>query len=150
MVRALPVSGGFTGKERDGETGLAYFGARYFSGAQGRFTSPDTPLADQCPQYPQSWNLYSYVRNNPLKFTDPTGQDCIYTNNSNSNGTVTIETGDCTKKGGTYVAGTIDIKSITYDPNSHSLDYGYTAYQGDTASVGSTRLPDPGIEALQW
>jgi hypothetical protein len=30
-----------TGKERDNETGLDYFGARYFSGAQGRFTSPD-------------------------------------------------------------------------------------------------------------
>src|SRR5689334_7775410 len=30
-----------TGKERDQETGLDYFGARYFSGAQGRFTSPD-------------------------------------------------------------------------------------------------------------
>jgi RHS repeat-associated protein len=37
----------FTGKERDAETGLDYFGARYFSGAQGRFTSPDLPLIDQ-------------------------------------------------------------------------------------------------------
>ncbi|MDM7995528.1 MAG: RHS repeat-associated core domain-containing protein, partial [Acidobacteriota bacterium] len=34
----------FTGKERDAETGLDYFLARYYSGAQGRFTSPDTPL----------------------------------------------------------------------------------------------------------
>jgi RHS repeat-associated protein len=63
----------FTGKERDAETGLDYFGARYFSGAQGRFTSPDEPLVDQDPSDPQSWNLYSYVRNNPLIFTDPTG-----------------------------------------------------------------------------
>ncbi len=31
----------FTGKERDAETGLDYFGARYMSAAQGRFTSPD-------------------------------------------------------------------------------------------------------------
>jgi RHS repeat-associated protein len=31
----------FTGKERDGESGLDFFGARYFSGAQGRWTSPD-------------------------------------------------------------------------------------------------------------
>jgi hypothetical protein len=31
----------FTGKERDAETGLDFFGARYYSGAQGRFTSPD-------------------------------------------------------------------------------------------------------------
>ncbi|MDM7995530.1 MAG: RHS repeat-associated core domain-containing protein, partial [Acidobacteriota bacterium] len=34
----------FPGKERDAETGLDYFLARYYSGAQGRFTSPDTPL----------------------------------------------------------------------------------------------------------
>lgn len=64
----------FTGKERDAETGLDYFGARYFSGAQGRFTSPDAPFADQRPEDPQSWNLYSYVRNNPLRYIDDDGR----------------------------------------------------------------------------
>jgi len=64
-------------KERDAETGLDYFGARYFSGAQGRFTSPDAPFADQHTIDPQSWNLYAYVRNNPLKNTDPNGRDCF-------------------------------------------------------------------------
>ena len=63
----------FTGKERDGETGLDYFGARYMNSAQGRFTSPDAPFADQDPADPQSWNLYSYGRNNPLLYVDPTG-----------------------------------------------------------------------------
>jgi RHS repeat-associated protein len=53
--------------------GLDYFGARYFSAAQGRFTSPDEVFADQNPGNPQSWNLYAYGRNNPLRFTDPTG-----------------------------------------------------------------------------
>ncbi|MGO4881090.1 MAG: RHS repeat-associated core domain-containing protein, partial [Bryobacteraceae bacterium] len=66
----------YTGKERDAESGLDFFGARYFSGAQGRFTSPDEPFADQHPEDPQSWNLYGYVRNNPLKNTDPNGKDC--------------------------------------------------------------------------
>ena len=61
----------FTGKERDNETGLDYFGARYFSGAQGRFTLPYAPLLDQDAADLHSWNLYSYVRNNPLRFTDP-------------------------------------------------------------------------------
>ncbi len=70
----------FTGQMRDGETGLDYFGARYFSGAQGRFTSPDKPFIDQFENDPQSWNLYGYVRNNPLTFVDPNGEDCIYTN----------------------------------------------------------------------
>ena len=59
------------------ETGLDYFGARYFSAAQGRFTTPDQPLADQYPEDPQSWNMYGYVRNNPLKNTDPNGRDCL-------------------------------------------------------------------------
>jgi len=70
----------FTGKERDGETGLDYFWARYFSGAQGRFTSPDKPFADQDPKDPQSWNLYGYVRNNPLAHIDPTGRACFSVN----------------------------------------------------------------------
>ena len=63
----------FTGKERDAETGLDYFGARYMSAAQGRFTSPDPPLLDQHIGDPQSWNIYSIGRNNPLRYIDPTG-----------------------------------------------------------------------------
>jgi len=64
----------FTGKERDNETGLDYFGARYYGNALGRFTSPDpftvTPgrVIDS-----QQLNLYAYGRNNPLKYVDPTG-----------------------------------------------------------------------------
>jgi RHS repeat-associated protein len=63
----------FTRKERDAETGLDYFGERYFSSAQGRFTSPDAPFNDQHPEDPQSWNLYAYGRNNPFLYVDPTG-----------------------------------------------------------------------------
>lgn|GEM_PF-2333896 len=63
----------FTGKERDSETNLDYFGARYFSGAQGRFTSPDPLLNSGRPSEPQSWNRYSYTLNNPLRYTDPLG-----------------------------------------------------------------------------
>jgi RHS repeat-associated protein len=63
-----------SGKERDAETGLDYFGARYYSGAMGRWTSPDEPFADQHPEDPQSWNLYAYVRNNPLSHFDTTGR----------------------------------------------------------------------------
>jgi RHS repeat-associated protein len=70
----------FTGKERDTfpdgtPTGLDFFGARYFSAAQGRFTSPDKPLIGQYEADPQSWNLYTYVRNNPLRYRDPDGLD---------------------------------------------------------------------------
>jgi RHS repeat-associated protein len=58
----------FTGKERDAETGLDYFGARYMSAAQGRFTSPDPLLSSAHIASPQSWNRYSYTLNNPLRF----------------------------------------------------------------------------------
>ncbi len=64
----------FTGKERDAETGLDYFGARYHGSGIGRFTSADERLVDQFPEDPQSWNLYAYVRNNPLVLLDERGR----------------------------------------------------------------------------
>ncbi|MFN0166383.1 MAG: RHS repeat domain-containing protein [Bryobacteraceae bacterium] len=64
----------FTGKERDAETGLDYFGARYFSGAQGRFTSVDPAMESADSSNPQSWNRYTYALNNPLRYTDPDGR----------------------------------------------------------------------------
>lgn len=70
----------FTGNSRDAETGLDYFGARYFFGAQGRFTSPDPLMASGDPANPQSWNRYAYVLNNPLRFIDPTGEIWVQAN----------------------------------------------------------------------
>jgi hypothetical protein len=52
---------------------LDYFLARYFSGPQGRFTSADPENIGSSASDPQSWNAYAYVRNNPLRFTDPDG-----------------------------------------------------------------------------
>lgn len=71
----------FTSNERDDETGLDYMKARYYASPQGRFTSPDPygPWAmseDKKVAFlgdPQQWNRYSYVTNNPQKYTDPDG-----------------------------------------------------------------------------
>jgi RHS repeat-associated protein len=63
----------FTLKERDNETGLDYFGARYYGSTQGRFTSPDPLLSSGIPAEPKSWNRYSYCLNAPLKYVDPQG-----------------------------------------------------------------------------
>src|SRR5882724_378481 len=67
-------------KERDNETGLDYFGARYYGNAQGRFTSYDPVFVTALRLIdPQRLNLYSYARNNPLKFVDPDGNDIVIT-----------------------------------------------------------------------
>lgn len=63
----------FTGKERDTESGLDYFSARYYGSTMGRFMSPD-PLGGHT-EDPQTLNRYAYARNNPLLYTDPTGLD---------------------------------------------------------------------------
>ncbi len=84
-----------SGKERDAETGLDYFGARYHSGAQGRFISPDpfNPILEFQPKgdepnvvdearqafdsylaNPQHWNRYTYGLNNPYAYVDKDGR----------------------------------------------------------------------------
>lgn len=61
----------FTGYEHDNETQLDYAHARYYANNQGRFTGVDR-VSGSLPN-PQSWNGYTYTRNNPLNLTDPTG-----------------------------------------------------------------------------
>jgi RHS repeat-associated protein len=67
----------FTGKERDSESGLDYFGARYYGSALGRWSSPDlVNVTDEralCPG--TTLNKYVYGGDNPLKFIDPDGRD---------------------------------------------------------------------------
>ena len=91
----ITVAVRFTSKERDSETGLDNFLARYLSSAQGRFISPDAALIDQRTSDPQSWSLYTYVRNNPLQFTDPTGTTCVNKSNSNGSTTTTDDGSGC-------------------------------------------------------
>jgi len=81
----------FTGKERDTESGLDFFIARYYSSQQGRFLSPDEftggpvdafssndpvppgPLPYTTISNPQSLNKYAYTYNNPLNYIDLDG-----------------------------------------------------------------------------
>lgn len=68
----------FTGKERDAESGLDFFGARYMSSAQGRWTSPDRMnVTDDKLLVPSTLNKYVYAANNPLRFIDPDGRDVV-------------------------------------------------------------------------
>jgi RHS repeat-associated protein len=65
----------FTGKLFDTSTALYYYGARYYDPELGRFIQPDTIVP--YPDDPQSFNRYSYARNNPIRYVDPTGHSFI-------------------------------------------------------------------------
>ena len=62
---------GYTGKLNDSNTGLSYYGARYYDPTLGRFLSIDPAGVD--PQNPFSFNRYAYANNNPYRYIDPTG-----------------------------------------------------------------------------
>lgn len=82
----------FTGKERDSESGLDYFGARYFGSSAGRFMSSD-PVFFQAEMLtdPQRFNQYAYVRNNPLALVDPKGEAIELTCESTDPGECAVE-----------------------------------------------------------
>ncbi|MEN3327068.1 MAG: hypothetical protein V7638_1875, partial [Acidobacteriota bacterium] len=98
----------FTKKERDFETGLDYFLARYYSSNQGRFISPDdfsggpdevfsfASQASSNPTFysdltnPQSLNKYQYSYNSPLKYVDPDGHDALYVVNKDTGQTTIV------------------------------------------------------------
>jgi RHS repeat-associated protein len=135
----------FTAKERDSESGLDNFGARYFGSSLGRFMVPDPSQAGPDvvdDENPQAWNMYSYVLGNPLNATDPDGLDCVYASGASDNpspggaGTVTVVRGDCVNAGGkndsgVFVNGTIDTNSpVTTDAATGDLNFGLSNENG--------------------
>jgi RHS repeat-associated protein len=138
----------FTGKERDSESGLDNFEARYNSSAMGRFMSPDPEQIDGLDhmESPQAWNGYAYVHNNPLNATDPDGLDCIYI----SNGTGKYEgfnRGDCDNSteekanSGYYVNGTVD--TINLNGQGQVTGYNGTGDDSGTLIAGTFLSPSP-------
>ena len=82
----------YTGKERDDGSGLCYYGARYLAPWLTRWISPDSAGAVD------GLNLYAYVKNNPLKYTDPTGHIVVIPTISWNNLTLATNTYMNTKK----------------------------------------------------
>ena len=152
-VTATPLF--FTGKERDAESGLDYFGARYYGSNMGRFTSPDDG-SDQNPGNPQSWNLYSYGRNNPLIGTDPDGRTynvCPTGVASGSLGCTNIDdkTFEANQKqdqanGVTYSKGTISDSTGTQGSYTHDPDIAGNP-AANIAAMGN--IGNQGMAAIQ-
>jgi RHS repeat-associated protein len=137
----------FTGKERDSESGLDNFGARYDSSQYGRFMSPDPGNYGADLTNPQSWNMYSYVLNNPLNLVDPDGLDCVYLNDDQTAGTVLR--GDCAsdKDNGIFVNGTVDTTKGAALYSNGAMSFAYVP-EGGTAQDQQTYYgdrPDPGL-----
>lgn len=72
---SFKVSRQFTGQIKDDETGLYYYNFRYYDPELGRFVQADDRIPDI--GNPQSYNRYSYVLNNPLRYNDPDGHGVI-------------------------------------------------------------------------
>ena len=85
-----PTQEDYTGHVKDGETGLHYAGARYYSAALGRWNAVD-PLADK--NFADS--PYAYAVNNPLRYVDPTGRDTTVETESGDQLTIEGEGGAC-------------------------------------------------------
>jgi RHS repeat-associated protein len=144
-----------TGKERDAESGNDYFEARYYSSAMGRFMSPDWSAKEEPVPYatmgdPQSLNLYSYVRNNPLSRADADGHTPgdYYISNGDKNATYAGSDGvndgavHVLEQGSTVTKqdGIIDLASSP-DALIRSTDFSKAEGQAIQASVDRTIGP---------
>jgi RHS repeat-associated protein len=116
----------FTSKERDTESGLDNSDARYLGSSMSRFMSSD-PMGGH-PEDPQTLNRYAYVRNNPLRYTDPTGLDFYLTCTQNKDNGSTCQGGHVgtSDDKGNFTATVVTSDSLR-DPNS-----------GNTATVNGS------------
>jgi len=127
----------FTGKERDSESTLDNFGARYDSSSLGRFMGPD-PLGGHRVD-PQTLNKYSYVRNNPLNLTDPTGLDfnltCSGPDTATCEGGLQGTTTTNTDANGNQTS-TFTATVISNDKNGNLVDQSGNQYNATVSGAG--------------
>jgi RHS repeat-associated protein len=150
----------FTQIERDAETGLDYFLARYYSSSQGRFTSADpvlmtmTRLAD-----PQAINLYVYVRNNPLKYSDPDGKEFVDENGNRINvkknkktGAIEVTGGRKTPKNSNVLVDLQRMAGLINKSGSRTATSQFMGLANNSTKIHfkieSERIGDPGLRGV--
>ncbi len=113
----------FTGKERDSESGLDYFPARYYGSSMGRWMSPDWAVKAEPVPYakldnPQTLNLYAYVGNNPLSRFDADGHCADHYKDGSCKVNVDADTGKAGARAGKQLEGILN----KYDKAVNALD----------------------------
>src|SRR5579885_985522 len=154
---SMPTDYNFTGQRLDRETGLLYYGARYYDPVSGRFTQADLRQNNVVGMDP-----YAYVGENPESRTDPTGH--YYTNGTPitqqggaigyiGNNTITTVTNDGVGSVWTaddqfaYTQGSLAISTSTYQ---QAAQYGgYDPLTDAANSTGAKISHDLGLDALQ-
>lgn len=131
----------YNGKELDTETGLYYYGARYYDPVLGRFITADSLVLNYA--NPQSLDRYSYVSNNPVKNVDPTGHaEANFNGSWQSAVDVGVRIGGTVVLGFTagYLAGmdlaTTGNVASAFDTAKTGFDSGLTYWH--TGDIGST------------
>jgi RHS repeat-associated protein len=151
----------FTGQRLDG-TGLYYYNARYYDPTIGRFISADTVI--QNPANPQCLNRYSYCLNNPLKYTDPSGQVVVIAGVDVRDIEKAVKSGDYSKlceigqktagSGNLLIAyGTLrgvekeKCENLENSRNVFNIMWKNTGGSGETKFAGATIGPDGEIDS---
>ncbi len=119
----------YTDQKRD-DTGLYYYGARYYDPALGTFVSPDTIVPD--PSMVMDYNRYMYVRGNPMMYTDPSGHYGICFNGGFDSG---AESGE-----------KANLKTPTYTLCTSLAEQGFFGESGEYSVYASS--PKGAVEAL--
>ncbi len=129
----------FTGQTEDEAAGLYWYASRAYDPAIGRFVSPDSIVP--APGNPQSLNRYSYVYNNPLKYTDPSGNSPEWFNEAWRIEFRLVhnkepEDGDYIYRFVTMAAAT-GLKEQIFGPLSHDYDMRFVWPEGDQFDLGA-------------
>lgn len=150
----------FTAEERDPESGLDYFGARYYNNTVGRFMSADWSAGPAAIPYahlgdPQSYNLYAYVRGNPTTLTDgdghgPAGYNGFYC--SSGGGDPTAGFMDAPWEEPTTEVVTVTISLVTPDAPAADATHDAGGTDGmdgtDTTNETGTSGPGPNFDSV--